>query len=143
MQSEKQIFKLPDEEMQKKFTLLEEVIQNTIFDGKIQMWALAGKFGTHGEYDYISIIRKAFSKIYKYIKNLDDDDLAISFNDIMDRYIRIRDVMENGVWPIRMGELGYIPYEHFEYVKNIKVTTDILESISTTFEYYVKNPINQ
>jgi len=140
MASEKQLFKLPDEEMQKKFTLLEEVIKSTIFDGKIQMWGLADQFHTHGEYEYNSIMRKAFTEISKYIETLNDYELAVSYNEIMRRYVRIRDVMENGVWPIRMGETGYIPYAHVEYVKNIKITTEILDSIAETFEYYVKNP---
>ena len=140
MESEKQLFKLPDEEMQKKFTLLQEVIKDTIFDGKIQMWALAGKFRTQNQYEYNLIMRQAFTEISKYIETLDDYDLAVSYNEIMRRYVRIRDVMENAVWPIKMGEMGYIPSAHLEYVKDIKITTDILDSVTGTFEYYVKNP---
>jgi hypothetical protein len=139
MESAKQLFKLPDEEMQKKFTVLEQVIKDTIFDGKIQMWALAGKFRTQNEYEYNFIMRRAFSEISKYIESLDDYDLAVSYNEIMRRYVRIRDTMENGVWPIRMGEMGYIPYAHVEYVKDIKATTEILDSVAESFEYYVKN----
>lgn len=142
MQSEKQLFVLPDEEMQKKFTFLEEVIKDTIFDGKIQMWVLAGQFQTYNEYEYNLIMRKAFTEISKYIETLNNYDLAVSYNEIMRRYVRIRDTMENGVWPIKMGEMGHIPYAQVEYVKDIKVTTEILDSISETFEYYVKNPKN-
>lgn len=142
MQSEKQLFVLPDEEMQKKFTLLEEVIKDTIFDGKIQMWALAGKFRAKNHYEYNLIMREAFTEISKYIETLDDYDLAVSYNEIMRRYVRIRDIMENAVWPIRMGEMGYIPYAHVEYIKDIKITTEILDSVAGTFEYYVKNPKN-
>jgi len=126
--------------MQKKFTFLEEVIKNTIFDGKIQMWALAGQFRTQNQYEYNLIMRQAFTEISKYIETLNDYDLSVSYNEIMRRYVRIRDVMENGVWPIKMGEMGYIPYAHVEYVKNIKITTKILDSVAETFEYYVKNP---
>jgi hypothetical protein len=140
MATEKQLFKLPDEEMQKKFIVLEEVIRKTIFDGKIQMWYLAGLFRTEDQYDYNLIMRRAFTEISKYIESLDDYDLAVSYNEIMKRYVRIREVMENGVWPIRMGETGYIPYAHVEYVKDIKITTEILDSIAESFEYCVKNP---
>jgi hypothetical protein len=128
------------EEAQYLYSKIKDRDFKTIFDGKIQMWALAGQFQTHNEYEYNLIMRKAFTEISKYIESLDNYDLAVSYNEIMRRYVRIRDVMENGVWPIKMGEMGHIPYAHVEYVKDIKTTTEILDSVSETFGYYVKNP---
>jgi hypothetical protein len=136
----KKTFKLPDEDMQEKFTKIEDVINKTIFDGKIQMWAMAGEFGVSGEYEYCAMLIKALLEITNYVIKLENEEVTEAYDSITKRYLRIRKVMENAVWPIQMGETGYIPYQHYEYVKNVKVTTPTLELVTSIFEEYVKNP---
>ena len=140
VEGEKKIFKLPNEKMQEKFAKIEDVIQKYIFDGKIQMWALSGEFGVTGEYDFCPMLIKALLEITNYVIQLQDNEITEAYDAITKRYLRIRNVMENAVWPIRMGENGFIPHQHYEYVKNVKTTTPILEMVTLIFEGYVKNP---
>ena len=102
--ADKKTFKLPDENMQEKFCIIEDIIKKTIFDGKIQMWALAGEFGVSGEYEYCAILIKALLEITNYVIKLKNKEVTEDYDVITRRYLRIRKVMENAVWPIQMGE---------------------------------------